>query len=91
MPVDSKSSIDGLAVRVALLDLTKARAAGVGFVNLVDACRKLAVDVDAVSSLPPGDPLRTTIFSRLRVLERRAGRAFDRGEDITSEEESQPE
>lgn len=65
----SLSGVHGLAARAH--DTVKL-AAEFGEINLVDEGRRLLDDYDRAQSLRPGDPLRTTIASRLYDFERRA-------------------
>lgn len=86
----SSGSIDGLGIQIAYLEITKARAAGRGFINLVTMLTKLVTDATDVSEGRASVFTRTHIFTRIQVLQGRASRAFERGSDITTEEETEP-
>lgn len=88
--MSSSGSIDGLGIQIAYLELTRQRAAYCGFVNLVSFCTNMIADAEEVRTLTSTQFTRTHIFTRIRVLQERAKRAFERNTDLTSEEETKP-
>ena len=86
----SSGSIDGLGIQIAHLEITKARAASCGFINLVSFLDTLIIDATDVKDGRATVFTRTHIVTRIRVLQGRAERAFKRGADLTTEEETNP-
>jgi len=68
----AKSSLSGVHGLAARARDTVRLAAELGEINIVDEGRRLLDDYDQAQALRPGDPLRTTIASRLFDFERRA-------------------
>jgi hypothetical protein len=71
-----KSSLSGLQTLVELAKATRDMAAARGFVNLVARFNGAIDDAERAPALPPADPVRVHVFSRLSDLQRLAMGAF---------------